>query len=198
MFFLSKLIEKLLVIVVFAALIAGCGQGGDDRMDLKTIHEKKVAEGFKHFHIDNPDDKPYNLVMLVEVRADGKFRICTAAYAKGARDTGDFEVYIKAGENGLHLHYSANGELVKSGISNFGREGMEFVVAPGSIAYGDFAAKLVKKSAADYNGSWRTLAPGESGFIFMTMFWDGEFAPDSTKVLGTLKVELQRLLDREK
>ena len=193
--FLKRMFWFAAALTVF---ISGCGRKDESRLDIKKEHEKRIAEGFRHYHISNPEDQPYNLVVLAEVRYDGKFRICAAGYAKGARDTGSFDVYVKPVENGFHLHYFANGGYVKMGVGGYGDPAAKFVISPKSAGYGDFIAKKIQKSSDVSPDNWQSLASEESGFALVTMLWDGDFAPGSPEILEALKNRLLSLWNTKK
>ena len=184
-----KTVPCLVALTVAILCLSGSGCGKQKmKYNLQAEYKKRITEGFRHYHIVNHGKKPYNLIMLVRAEASGELRICASAHAKGVRDNGDFDIYVKTVDDGFLLHYAANDEYVQLGVKML----KNHVIKPGEINFGDFIVKASDKPKSSTEHNWNELAPGESAFALVVMEWDGDFIPDSSVLLEAVKNKMQR------
>lgn len=182
--------------IVFALLIsmsvlffAGCDSKNE--IDAAAIHKQKISEGFKHYHVNNPEGKEYNLIMMVLVDNSGRIHIGAAAHAREARDTGDFDVYIKELPSGFLFHYLANNEYVKWGGGNLSGV-TAYVAAPETIKSGDCLLKTSTREDKTVSPDWSIPAVDEIGVKIVTLLWDKNYSPDDESLIAAVKEELKK------
>lgn len=184
-----KKIVLLLSAIASILLLTACDSSSE--LDNAAIHQKNIADGFTHYRLSNPPGKEYNLIMLVMVDDSGNIRIGAAGHAKEARDSGDFDVYIKVIPNGFSFHYVANGEYVKWGGGNLAGI-TAYAAAPESIKPGDFLVKTSSREDKAITPDWSKPAAGETAITIVTLLWNKNLSLEDPALIDAVRKELKK------